>query len=119
MMPFLTAANVWNFYAEGSGQIKLMLLFLHQNLADLFHGQIQQGVARYRIECAWQDGTCRGRTELRSEEAAPVFVCHHFTGTARMCVNQQSGTPSERGPPAGPLGVLNPDWLGTSLAADR
>jgi hypothetical protein len=35
----VTAANVGNFFAEGSGQIDLMILFLHEDLANLFrHG---------------------------------------------------------------------------------
>src|ERR1700680_1923650 len=33
---FGATAKVWNIFAEGSGQINLMGLLLHQNLANLF-----------------------------------------------------------------------------------
>ncbi len=37
---FGTTANVWNFYAEGSGQINLMILLLHEDLANLFRHRV-------------------------------------------------------------------------------
>jgi hypothetical protein len=37
---FWTAANVGNFYAERSGQIDLMILLLHEDLANLFRHRV-------------------------------------------------------------------------------
>src|SRR4030095_5237289 len=31
-----TGVDVWNFFTEGSGQIDLMVLLLHEDLANLF-----------------------------------------------------------------------------------
>src|SRR5689334_18938551 len=36
LAPFGTTAHVGNFLAESSGQIDLMILLLHEDLADLF-----------------------------------------------------------------------------------
>jgi hypothetical protein len=39
-------AEVWNFHAEGGGQIYLMVLLVHKDLADLFgHGELAQSFA--------------------------------------------------------------------------
>ena len=35
-----TAAKVWDFFAEGRGQIDLMVLLLHQDLANLFRHRV-------------------------------------------------------------------------------
>ena len=43
---FGTTANVWNFYAEGSGQIDLIILLLHENLANLFRHRVFPGSPR-------------------------------------------------------------------------
>src|ERR1043166_1772165 len=38
--PFGTTADVRDFYAEGGGQIDLMILLLHEDLANLFRHRV-------------------------------------------------------------------------------